>query len=692
MTLEEFRDFLLEEVRSSAEAYRNFRRVSFVAVAASRLAEAEEVADFEECPFEGAGQRGRKMLVDGYCVDDVDGSISLVVADFSDSDELSTVGTPEVRRYLGQLQAFVEEALAGRLTDGSIEEAEPGFGLAHELYRRRGRLERFRLYLVTDRQLAMRAKDLPNESIDGVPAELHVWDIERFHRAHQSATGRDDLEVDFRQFGDGLPFLQAGGDSSDYTSYLCVIPGKLLADVYDHYGSRLLEGNVRSFLSVRGGVNKGIQVTIKNRPEMFFAYNNGISTTAEGVTVSDDGTRIVSARNLQIVNGGQTTASLALAQRREKIGLEGIHVQMKLSVLPGERAASLIPEIARYANSQNKINDADFFSNHPYHIRIEEFSRRLYAPAVKGAQFQTHWFYERARGQYLNEQSRLARAERSKFVLQNPKDQLLTKTDLAKLENTWRGLPHKVSLGAQKNFREFADWIEKQWTQDETEFHEEYFRRIVALAILFRATESLVTDQSWYQSGYRANIVTYTLAKLKLMIDTDGRGRRLGLKQIWDRQALSAELLKQLAVIAKRVFDTLTASDRSKENVTEWAKMEACWQRVRETSIPLDASLSASLVDAANTRVLEGSARRQQHEDNGIAIQAKIYEFGGTKWRRVKDWAMGQSLLTPKESGLLSVASDIPRKIPTEAQCAAIWKIREKLIAEGCPELVASSR
>src|SRR5262249_48381409 len=154
-----------------------------------------------------------------------------------------------------------------------------------------------------------------------------------------------------------------------------------------------------------------------------------------------------------------TTASLALAKRKDKASLDDVFVQMKLLVLPGDRAASLIPDIAKFANSQNKINDADFFSNHPYHIRLEEFSRRMWAPAVHGAQHQTHWFYERARGQYLNEQAKLTKAERKRFQLQNPRDQLLTKTDVAKLENTWRGLPHKVSLGAQKNFRDFAEWI-----------------------------------------------------------------------------------------------------------------------------------------------------------------------------------------------------------------------------------------
>jgi hypothetical protein len=688
MNIEEFRTDLLERVRASAEAYKDFRLARFVEEAAIRLADAEEVTDFEGCRFEGSGARSRKLLVNGYAFDESDGSVTLVVADYSDADQTPTLGSTDVKKSFGMLMGFAEEALSGRLTDGSIEETEPGFGLAHDLLGRRDRIERFRLYLITDKLLSMRSKDLPQEEIDGVPAEFHVWDIERFHLAHESATGRDDLEVDFAEFGGGLPCLRAGGAEGEYSAYLCIIPGKVLADVYDHYGSRLLEGNVRSFLSVRGSVNKGIRTTVLSRPEMFFAYNNGISATAEAVSMAPSGKLILAARNFQIVNGGQTTASLALAKRKDRASLDDIFVQMKLSVLPPERSAMLIPEIAKFANSQNKINEADFFSNHPYHIRLEEFSRRIWAPAVRGAQNQTHWFYERARGQYLNEQTKLTKGEKNRFQIQNPRDQVLTKTDVAKLENTWRELPHKVSLGAQKNFREFAEWISKRWETDETQFHEEYFKKLIALGILFRQTEKLVGDQAWYQSGYRANIVTYALAKLHLMIEEQGGGKLLDLRLIWDRQSVPAEVMQQLTTVTKETFGILTAPDRLKENVTEWAKMEACWSRVRDCTLPLSDQVQALLANTGRVTERERAAKKQQVEDDGIAAQTKVLQVGADKWRNVREWATTHNLLTPKEAGLLAVAADIPRKIPSDKQAVLIWDIRTRLIEEGCPVLV----
>lgn len=687
MEIEDFRREVLSNIRAAADAGREFTRTCFVTEAGRRLEEAEELQDFETCHFEGSGKRNRRIGVDGYAWDECDNSLSLVIADFADTEDMESFGRTEVDKGFGMLKGFFEEAVMGRLTDGTIEEAEHGFGLALDITKWYEDLERIRLYLVSDKVLSWRSRDLPSESLAGKPAEFHVWDIGRFQKAHESATGRDELLVDFNEFGGGLRYLEASGKSELFKGYLCMIPGEMLASIYDRFGSRLLEGNVRSFLSVKGNVNKGIRTTILNHPEMFFAYNNGISVTAEEIVMDKDSRLILSAKNLQIVNGGQTTASLATAKRKDKASLGEVFVQMKLSVLPPETAEGMIPYIARYANSQNKINEADFFSNHPFHVRLEEFSRRLFAPAYGGAQHQTHWFYERARGQYINEQSRLTPTDKKKFLLVNPRNQVITKTDIAKFENTWRRLPHKVSLGSQKNFRDFAAHIEKAWEQDPTQFHEEYYRTLVAIAILFRSTERLVGEQAWYQSGYRANIVTYALAKLSDMIESEAPGWSVDYRRIWDRQTLPEELIEQLALIAVEVMGVLTAEDRRKENVTEWAKMIFCWDRVRELPLKLLEKTTAKLVTVASLQESKTEAKKQRKEDDKIAIQAEICNMGGAKWTRILQWAMAKHLLTEEHQSFLAVAASIPRKVPSEKQALVIWEIKNKLAEEGCPEL-----
>jgi len=195
-----------------------------------------------------------------------------------------------------------------------------------------------------------------------------------------------------------------------------------------------------------------------NEPYMFFAYNNGITATAQEVetNVSETGLQITRIKDLQIVNGGQTTASLFHTRRKAKAPLDGIFVQMKLAVIDSQESETVVPRISEYATTQNRVNAADFFSNHPFHIRMEEFSRRIWAPAKQGEQRETKWFYERARGQYADAHAKLTPGEQRRFKAENPKSQMITKTDLAKFENVWDEHPKWVNLGAQKNFAQYA--------------------------------------------------------------------------------------------------------------------------------------------------------------------------------------------------------------------------------------------
>ena len=268
-------------------------------------------------------------------------------------------------------------------------------------------------------------------------------------------------------------------------------------------------------------MNKSIRKTILAEPDKFFVYNNGVAATATEVVVDEQTGQkhVVFAKDLQIVNGGQTTASLSSARYKDKASLDGIFVQMKLTLVKQDNAAEIIPNISRSSNSQNKVKEADFFSNHAYHIRLEEISRRIFAPAVGGAQYETHWYYVRAEGQYIQAQMKMSRQERARFEMQNPKSQVITKTDLAKVINSWQQQPHLVSMGGQTNFVKLANQIIDEWEKHETIFNDNYFKESVALMILFKRIEKLVTIQPWYEAGYRANIVAYSISLLARMIE-----------------------------------------------------------------------------------------------------------------------------------------------------------------------------
>ena len=422
MNLDEFRKEILENVSAQAAANQEFRHSAFVEHCLRLLEDADEVADVQTCFYRGTGSKNRNSGIDAYSFDEADGSVRLFIGDFGGTDEIGSLTQSDAKAWFSRIQTFCEDSFSGKLTR-ETEESAPAYALASLLHQNQAAITRMRLYLLSDSLISTRIRDLPETIISGKTADLHIWDVSRFFRVFESRTGRDDLEVDFNAlFPGGLQCIRASVDSTQYQAYLCVIPGDALAAIYETYGSRLLEGNVRSFLTVSGKVNKGIRNTILQRPDMFFAFNNGIACTASSVEVSNHGTglRILKAADLQIVNGGQTTASLASALGNDRASLKSVFVQMKLSVVAPEQAGEVIPEISRCANSQNKVSEADFFSNHEFHRRIEQISRRLWAPAAGGAQYETHWFYERARGQYLNEQSRLTAAERRSMFCLTP--------------------------------------------------------------------------------------------------------------------------------------------------------------------------------------------------------------------------------------------------------------------------------
>jgi hypothetical protein len=685
MELNEFREEFLDQVRARASAGENFTHAEFVEVCADLLGDAEELADFEACYYRGTGSRNRSLGVDGFAMDDLDGSIRLVIGEYGGEAEPSTLTQTTAKACFSRLLAFCDDALSGRL-HRELEESAPGYSLALTLYERRKSITRIRLYLVTDGVLSTRVRDWPEGDVAGIPTESHIWDINRFHQVQESKSGRDELEVDFTAVvPGGLPCLHASVPSDAYGAYLCVIPGNVLAEIYDRFGSRLLEGNVRSFLGARGRTNKAIRKTVSLEPTMFFAYNNGIAATASAATVSADasGLRLTHVTDLQIVNGGQTTATLAGAMTDKESGLAQTFVQMKLSVLPAETSGKYIPLIARYANSQNRVSDADFFSNHEFHRRMEQIAKALRAPAVGGAQYGTHWLYERARGQYVNEQSRLTAAQRNQFLLQNPRKQLITKTDLAKYENAWRFLPHVVSQGAQKNFINFSNYASAEWEKTPDQFNEEFYKRIVVKALLFRRTEELVGKQSWYQGGYRANIVAYTIAKLANLVQFDGIGKLLDFKALWNRQSLTPAIEQQLLVIAERMFAIIVAPEGGFQNVTEWCKKELCWQRARDSKITLLRELGSELTAREEEQITKKEAQVQQIALTGIQIQTLVVELGPAYWRALQAWARQRQLLSPTDDSFVAVAVGMPKRLPTEKQCARLVEIKTRIEEEG---------
>jgi hypothetical protein len=579
-----FAEEILQEVISSSEdtGRQMFRVDAFTELMIGHLVDAGELDDALVCFHKAKGEE-----INAYSVSEQGDRIDLIVSIHTQKVPPERVGKPDVDAAFKRLFSFFKKAIMGGYA--SLEEASPVHDMCLRLHEVRRTLQTVRFFLVTD-GLTTDVKRKDAES-NGIKASYHVWDIERLHRCVTSGQFREPIEVNFMDLaGEPIPCLPMPGSLHDYKVFLAILRGDVLGKLYDEFGPRLLERNVRSFLQARGKVNRKIQETISEVPERFLAYNNGISVTASEVKLKEreDGTLgIAWAKDLQIVNGGQTTASIHHAMRARKgADVSKVYVQAKLSVIDPSMLDDLVPLISRYANSQNKVNEVDFFANDAFHVRVEKLSRTVWAPATQGTHRQTRWFYERARGQYQDSKGREPTDSlRKAFASTHPSDRKFTKTDLAKFENTWEMLPHIVSRGAEKSFREFAAILA---ARKEAEPDQAYFQRLVAKAIVFRRAEDIVQKQQF--GGYRANIVTYTIA---LIIDRTGG--RIDLGRIWREQDISAALVDAITVVSKAVHSSIVAPPSGK-NVTEWCKKEDCWKVIRSLEVTLPKSLEAELV------------------------------------------------------------------------------------------------
>ncbi|MCE9635626.1 MAG: AIPR family protein [Planctomycetes bacterium] len=686
--LHEFLTDLMHEVAAAATATGALTRTVLVENLASRLVESEELQDWSPCHFEGRGSRNRLLELDGYSTEELelDGTLQVLVVVQRDGASVETLSTADVTSAFGRALAFVTDARDGVLHE-ELEPSTPAADLARAIYDARDDVRTIRIVVLSNGSLGPRFREVGRSAVDSIRVEQHIWDLARFQKLAATG-GHEPIELDVAALAPGgLPALSAGIGSTDYGAYLCVVPGSFLADVYEEYGSRVLEGNVRSFLSARGNVNKGLRTTILSQPERFFAFNNGITATAARVDLAPDG-RIIRMLDLQIVNGGQTTASLFNARKKDKASLDGIFVQMKLSVLPADLALAMVPEIARYANTQNKVSEADLFANHPFNRRIEEISRKQWAPAKPGSNQMTRWFYERARAQFQTEQIKLTDSGRKAFLIQNPKDQVITKTDLAKFENTWLKLPHIVSAGAQKNFLKYAERVggdEGEYEKHPAEFNERWFRHVVAKAILFHSTERIVSDAAWYQNAYRANVVTYAIARLALLVEEKFPGQVLDLDQIWKAQSLAEPIATQLEDIGEIVLDVLMSPPVEGANVTEWAKKEMCWKKVAARAAPVVPELRQYLKAADDERGDRRDARGEEREEGVINLLTEAVKLGaGGFWARAAAWPASKLVLSRLELGILNTAASRgPTWVPSDAQAKHLMSAAKKLTDEG---------
>lgn len=582
-------DELLEEVRIGSVADHELQITEFFRIYAALAAENGDTPDLEYCPILKEGLGGYR--VDGYALElqgdgaDESGDLYLAVCDYRQDSDLTSIISRDVEKAVNGVERFFQLALSTQFIQG-LEEASPAFQLAILIQQHGSRIRRLRVIVFTNAHLRVKKSIFETKSLTNVSLYTNVLDLERYVKI--SSSGSEPVEIHFADDFDGVvECLPASTGTNNYQSYLFAIPGAVLAKVFAAYGNRLLEQNVRTYLQARTGVNKGILKTIAEEPGMFFAYNNGLTATASSVgthRLENGALAISQIKDFQIVNGGQTTASLLYARDGQGRDLSHVYVQVKLSVVDEKRLEVVVPRISEFANTQNKVSLADLASNSPVQIRIERLSKEISVPQLSGALHSSKWFYERARGQYKNLFAYKSTSERNKLQLIYPKTQLLTKTDVAKYELSFDGRPHHVSEGAQKCFTRFTNTVLATFT-DTSRVSETWYRRTVAKALLFIRLDEAVLKSDWYQNdrGYKAQIITYTVAACAQGFRDSGM--QIDLDRIWREQNVPEGLLGWMLAEAWRVAEVLKAPPDNVRNVSEFAKREFCWERYIKGSV-----------------------------------------------------------------------------------------------------------
>lgn len=677
MNLDEFIEDLEGEIKNIAMNFGYVKPMAFAMKITQLMQEAECInGDYQDAFFDGT-YKNRNVHIDGWLQDATDNSIVLFIVHYTSDGENMTKTLAE--KNFRRLEAFVNA-----ISELEIEESTSTAELAEIL--RTNSDTNIKFILLTNSRRSLTVKEIKNCFVLGKKIDCQLWDIERIFAVYNSMQVREPIKIDFEETCGGLPCLRATNVGDEYESFLCVIPGKILAEIYNQYGSRLLEGNVRSFLSTKRAVNKKIRATILNKPEMFFAFNNGISATAKQIeTKNNKGLFITAATDFQIINGGQTTALLLHSRLKDKTSLEKIFVPMKLTrigEMSNDLQEKLISEISRSSNSQNKVSEADFFSTHPFHVEMEKISRRIFAPPQSSLQYQTKWFYERARGQYVQEQMKMTQKQRKIFLRENPKTQVMNKTDFAKYRMSWQEHPEIVSKGSQTNFMKFAEEISALWDKNPTQFNEHYFKETAALAIIFHGIERIVSAQSWYNS-YRANIVTYSLAIFHHTLKKNFPKDEFDLLAIWKSQKMPAYLEKIFIDITFAVNNFITG-DRPITNVTQWCKQSACWERMKNSlRIDFPENFSQCLTNKTFLNAEKKSAAEIQQTSFELVAQKKVLEISSGTWQKIFQDATSRNLIEFDESSAIKTAMKIPYKIPSPLQCEKLLRLLKRMEENG---------
>jgi hypothetical protein len=665
LNINDFREDLLETCNVDFESRGISQKTSFFE------ARTQVLTNLGELPTDVIVGILPKFDFYGYCFDNDLGNLQLISLYF-DSGTLRALPKKEADSIFNNLKKFYQFSITKKFTE--LEETSEAYSCCEEIYKLhiKNQINSIELVLLSDLQIPKSLWLIEEKTLMSLPCKSRIFDIGFFYEAAKNNEQFSNIEV-----YTSIPCLIVSEPGDVYDSYLGVISGNQLAEIYDKNKSKLLEENIRTFLQFKGKINQGIKNTLQYSPNYFFAYNNGITATATEVEVADN--KIVKIKNLQIVNGGQTTASIYTAKRNHAIDLKSVKIQIKLSVLKNwQETNDFVSKIAKYANTQNSVNASDFFSNHQYHLDMKKISERITVQRTTGSQIKSKWYYERVRGEYLNAQTYLNKSEKDKFLLVNPKNQFVDKIGIGKSENSWHFFPYFASLGGQGSFKKFAEDIIAKMETNKDLVTDTYFKDVISRFLIFRNFEKVISSASWYTGGFRAQTVAYSMSLLSYHISNNLQ-RVFNFNEIWNSQSIGKELEIQLANISKKVHLRL---NEFSGNISVWAKKKDCWEAIKnincsEIEIP---DIYLETISDSKAKIIEGRKIKKSYSD----AEAIVYVMNQkvSTWVELVDYYAKEPLPSFARRSLEKYVVSTGA-IPTENEAKILSELIRKALEEG---------
>jgi len=624
------------------------------------------ISDYELLYFEKDVTKNSEIKINGFSFSEEDFRLDLFITHYNPSEKIEKIKFSKVLELMGHAKNFYTQSTK-KLYE-KINSKEDAYDISKSIFSNAKNISTVRIFVLTN----CICEKLPqNRKEEKVEFQNYLYDINQIYRSSLGGAESTDIRIDFTKSKQKVRCMLAHKMKNKISSYMAIFPGEVLYKIYRLYGQRLMNLNVRSFLQLKTKINRGIQETLLEEPERFFSYNNGIAVVVDNIEIAQDkdGSYLTSASGFQIVNGGQTTATLFRTKKQNSANFTHVMVPAKITLVKKEDIEEVVPKISHSANTQNIVKKADFSSRHDFHMQIKKISNKIRTSEGQ------KWFYERMRGEYQVQkmkQKDLGKNKKSKLLEISPPDKKFTKEDLAKYINCWHYLdPHIACTGAQKSFIFFMKSLNDKKFNEKID--DDFFQKYCAISILFNKTAKIIKDNSAI-AGYRSQVLNYTVSLISSYTN-----RKLNFNSIWGDQDLSHQFKDLIGKWAFKIYEIIQKTAKGK-NISEWCKKEECWEELTDRNF----SFNTTPLEFSDIKV-EGKPVRSAREilsPEDMDNIKKLKSISTKDLEKIILWAQESDEFYYQQIGILSTMWSQSlmnwRKPPTAKQAASALKVINK--------------